>query len=98
MKGSSVECPENRLFIAGFVVVPVHMTVSRYALSYVSVCVVLFLIVPVRIVPFRLQYYGEVLSKKPVELHRFYKDESTFCHASGTKEEVCFLCRFVFFF
>ncbi|CAM9488579.1 unnamed protein product [Scytosiphon promiscuus] len=33
------------------------------------------------------QYYGEVLSKKPVELHRFYKDESTFCHASGTKEE-----------
>lgn len=34
------------------------------------------------------QYYGEVLSKKPVELHRFYKDESTFCHASGTKEEV----------
>ena len=35
-----------------------------------------------------LQYYGEVLSKKPVELHRFYKDESTFCHASGTKEEV----------
>lgn len=35
-----------------------------------------------------LQYYGEILSKKPVELHRFYTDESTFCHASGTKEEV----------
>ncbi|CAM9534763.1 unnamed protein product, partial [Laminaria digitata] len=33
------------------------------------------------------QYYGEVLSKKPVELHRFYTDESTFCHASGTREE-----------
>ncbi|CAM9492107.1 unnamed protein product [Pylaiella littoralis] len=33
------------------------------------------------------QYYGEILSKKPVELHRFYTDESTFCHASGTKEE-----------
>eukprot|EP00904_Undaria_pinnatifida_P000319 jgi/Undpi1/10288/HiC_scaffold_28.g12740.m1 len=33
------------------------------------------------------RYYGEVLSKKPVELHRFYTDESTFCHASGTREE-----------
>ncbi|CAM9757946.1 unnamed protein product, partial [Discosporangium mesarthrocarpum] len=33
------------------------------------------------------QYYGEVLSKKPIELHRFYKDESTFCHASGSKLE-----------
>lgn len=32
-----------------------------------------------------------MLSKKPVELHRFYKDESTFCHASGTKEEVSFI-------
>lgn len=32
-----------------------------------------------------------------MELHRFYKDESTFCHASGTKEEVrlasCAVCN-----
>lgn len=42
------------------------------------------------------QYYGEVLSKKPVELHRFYTDESTFCHASGTREEVRLLPYFLF--
>ncbi|CAM9864680.1 unnamed protein product [Chrysoparadoxa australica] len=30
------------------------------------------------------QYYGEVLPKKPLELHRFYKEESVFTHAQGT--------------
>lgn len=56
------------------------------ALRALSVSVSVLLVVPS--VCHIMQYYGEVLSKKPVELHRFYKDESTFCHASGTKEEV----------
>jgi Nuclear transport factor 2 (NTF2) domain len=33
------------------------------------------------------QYYGEVLPKKPLELHRFYHEQSTFCHATGNALE-----------
>jgi hypothetical protein len=33
------------------------------------------------------QYYGKVLPEKPLELHRFYTNESTFTHASGSALE-----------
>ena len=33
------------------------------------------------------QYYGEVPPKKPLELHRFYHEQSTFCHATGSTPE-----------
>ena len=33
------------------------------------------------------QYYGVVLPKKPFELHRFYAEGSTFCHATGSTPE-----------
>ncbi|KAG5180060.1 hypothetical protein JKP88DRAFT_349769 [Tribonema minus] len=32
-------------------------------------------------------FYGEVLPRKPLELHRFYSEQSTFCHAEGNKQE-----------
>mmetsp|Transcript_4477 Transcript_4477/g.6378 ORF Transcript_4477/g.6378 Transcript_4477/m.6378 type:complete len:501 (+) Transcript_4477:69-1571(+) len=32
------------------------------------------------------QYYGEVLPKNPLELHRFYAENSMFCHSEGSSE------------
>ncbi|CAM9324654.1 unnamed protein product [Phaeothamnion confervicola] len=34
------------------------------------------------------KYYGEVLCRAPLELHRFYKDESTFLHSEGSRHEM----------
>ncbi len=33
------------------------------------------------------QYYGKVLPENPLDLHRFYMDQSTFTHASGCAPE-----------
>lgn len=78
------ECPDRTEIIV--VLIPLIVLVLRGVLSRLDALRGVAIRGLVLLVG--LQYYGEILSKKPVELHRFYTDESTFCHASGTKEEV----------